>query len=184
QCANTHDQCANTHALEESSYNIYNTNTNGNNNSNNNTKTTDIKPSDSNTHSLFQLDSCYSKRDFSTRKGESDKKERRFISNSDLLSCFENFWQEYPRKQQKQEAKKVYMNLFKSIFLFEKQKELFYKIKKSVAEHKRMKQWTNEQYIPLAVNFLRKKMYDDEIKIKSYSVDVLDKVKDKLEKVL
>lgn len=74
---------------------------------------------------------------------------------------FNEFWQDYPKKKDKQAAHKAFMKI-------KPDNELFQKIMESLKKQKQTNDWTKEngQYIPFPATWLNGMRWEDEIDIK------------------
>ena len=79
------------------------------------------------------------------------------ISVSDQEDRFEEFWADYPKKEKKAAAIKSYAKAIKTVS--------HETITQAMLNHKVIKNWTGDQFTPMAATWLNDKRWDDEIKI-------------------
>jgi len=89
-------------------------------------------------------------------------------STTDTYVCFDKFWEQYPRKENKQKARTSFNSKKFS-------KETFDSIMRFISEAKSSERWTKNkgQYIPHATTFLNGKRWTDDIK--AYGVQSVNK---------
>ena len=79
------------------------------------------------------------------------------IAVSDKANRFEEFWADYPKKEKKAAAIKSYAKAIKIVS--------HETITHAMLNHKVIKNWTGDQFTPMAATWLNDKRWDDEIKI-------------------
>lgn len=78
-------------------------------------------------------------------------------SNSNLyFQQFNEFWNIYPKKKDKDRAQKAFMRI-------KPNEELFAQMKCALDKHKRSAQWQDAQYIPYPSTWLNGKRWEDEV---------------------
>ena len=78
------------------------------------------------------------------------------IAVSDKANRFEEFWADYPKKEKKAAAIKSYAKAIKIVS--------HETITHAMLNHKVIKNWTGDQFTPMAATWLNDKRWDDEIK--------------------
>lgn len=94
-----------------------------------------------------------------------------YISQQNAM--FEKFWEEYPRKVGKAEARIAWAGL-------EVDEKLNQTILNAVQRYKKTNQWQNTTYIPYPVNFLQNERYNDDIPEDNDSVETLEDIAKRL----
>lgn len=80
---------------------------------------------------------------------------------------FDEFWQAYPKRVAKGDAKKAWLKLRPS-------KELLARIVKAIGEQKKSEQWRRDrgQFIPYPATWLRADRWEDEVEVKIVKQEV------------
>ena len=84
------------------------------------------------------------------------EKEKEKEKENIYLDRFSRFWDRYPKKVAKQEAKKAFLKL-------KPDEELLEEILSAIHEQKKQEQWKNKQYIPNPATWLNRRQWEDEI---------------------
>lgn len=85
-----------------------------------------------------------------------DNKNNIDIDNNLYFQWFNELWELYPKKRDKDRAQKTFMRIKPSA-------ELFAQMKSALEKQKRSKQWQDNQYIPYPSTWLRGKRWEDEV---------------------
>lgn len=78
------------------------------------------------------------------------------IDNNLYFQQFNEFWNIYPKKKDKDRAQKAFMRI-------KPNEELFAQMKCALDKHKRSTQWRDAQYIPYPSTWLNGKRWEDEV---------------------
>jgi len=102
------------------------------------------------------IDNCIQ---LNTNKLNTNKLNTKLISNKEIYKekMFEEFYNTYPKKRNKSKTEEWFTKKKPS-------EELFKKIMLSLEQHKKTKQWKDEQFIPYPTTWLNQKRWEDDVK--------------------
>ena len=92
------------------------------------------------------------------------------VYNNIYVQMFEQFYEQYPKKEKKEDTKKWF-------FKNKPTDELFNQMMEALNKFKRTKQWQNKQYIPLPITWLNQKRWEDEIEIEKTVDEIWEEIK-------
>jgi hypothetical protein len=87
--------------------------------------------------------------------------------NNLYFQWFNEFWNIYPKKKDKERAQKAFMRIKPT-------QELFAQMKRAIENQKKSAQWKDAQYIPYASTWLNGKRWEDEIPLSEQSESSFD----------
>jgi hypothetical protein len=97
------------------------------------------------------------------------------IDNNLYFQMFNEFWDIYPKKKDKDRAQKAFMRI-------KPNEELFAQMKCALDKHKRSAQWQDTQYIPYPATWLNGRRWEDEIEVDESSFDTDEFFQDALKR--
>ena len=130
-----------------------------------------LPPCDDNVTGALRRDRYRDREDIEIEKEIDNTHADTYISQQNAM--FEKFWEEYPRKVGKAEARIAWAGL-------EVDEKLNQTILNAVQRYKKTNQWQNTTYIPYPVNFLQNERYNDDIPEDNDSVETLEDIAKRL----
>lgn len=96
------------------------------------------------------------KQNLSENENENINEDINDIDNNLYFQWFNEFWNIYPKKMNKERAKCAFMRI-------KPNEQLFAQMKSALEKQKRSKQWQDAQFIPYASTWLNGKRWEDEV---------------------